>query len=44
MLANILFLSLIVALFAVRMGATVLAQRERDPVLRNLFHKSLGAH
>jgi hypothetical protein len=43
MLANILFLSLIVGLFAVRLGATLLAQREQDPVLRNLFRKSLCA-
>lgn len=43
MLANILFIGLIVAVFAARLGATVLVQREQDPVLRNLFRKGLCA-
>ena len=43
MLANILFIGVIVAVFAARVGATILVQREQDPILRNVFRKGLSA-
>ena len=44
MLANILFIGFIAAVFAARLGTTIFIQREQDPALRDLSRKNLCAN